>query len=119
MKNEILENSEDIKNYNFLLSLIYNNIPIENIGTNAEKDLKTLIDNNYINDEFKLKIIYLIPNLGSYNLNIIKNDMNKLEKNHKDEMVKLKNTIENNHKTEIKLLKNTIEKNYQADFCKN
>ena len=55
VKNEFLKNSEDIKNYKFLFCLIYNNIPVKNIEKIVENDLKTLINDGYIKDKFKLR----------------------------------------------------------------
>ena len=80
VKNEILENGEDINNYNFLFLLIYNNIPVKDIDDIVKADLELLINNKYIDKDFKLKIIYLIPNIGSYNLNIIQNDIKTIKK---------------------------------------
>ena len=83
VKNEILENKETIKDYKFLLCLIYDNVPVKDIGIIAKKDLNELINKGYIKDEFKLKIIYIIPNIGSYNLNVTQND-NKENKTNKN-----------------------------------
>ena len=75
VKNEFLKNSEDINNYNFLFCLIYDNIPVTNINKVVKKDLQTLLDCGYIKHIFKLKIVYLIPNSGSYNLNVYQKDI--------------------------------------------
>ena len=110
VKNEILKNSEEIKDYKFLFCLIYNNIPIKNIDDIAEKDLQTLINKGYIKDEFKLKIIYLIPNLGSYNLNTFQKNMKIQMDNKIDE---IKKDMEKQHKTKIDEVKREMEKNNQ------
>ena len=62
-----------------------------------EKDLKKLIDNGFIADKFKLKVIYLMPNIGSFNLSIIKKDIKNLQeenKAQKNENKNLKNQID-------------------------
>ncbi len=109
VQNEILIKDE-ITKYKFLLCLIYNNLPINNIDEIIENDLKILIDNGYIKNEFKLKIIYLIPNLGSYNLHVIKKEIKDLEKKNKDMEIKYENKIEDLKKNmedlEIKNKKN-------------
>ena len=76
-----------------------------------EKDLKKLIDNGFIADKFKLKVIYLMPNIGLFNLSIIKKDIKNLQEENKAQ----KNEINaNNLKyqalcNENKNLKNQID----------
>ena len=110
VEKEFLKNSKDIEKYKFLFCLIYNNIPIENIEDIAENDLQVLINEKYIEDIFKLKIIYLIPNLGTYNLKSFQNDINiKLdnkEKQHKEEINQLRIDLENQNQNQINQLKN-------------
>lgn len=52
VEKEILKDSKDIKNYKFLLCLIFNNIPFEDIDEIVENDLKILIENGYIKHTF-------------------------------------------------------------------
>ena len=82
-KYEILEEEEDIKNYSFQLFLLYNNIPIDDLEEIIKENLKLLIDNNYIKNEFILKIMYLGPNLGTYNINKMQKEFNNLKNNFK------------------------------------
>ena len=77
VKNEFLTEKDDINEYKFLLCLFYNNIPVSDINDIIKKDLNVLIKNGYIKNEFKLKFLYLIPCVGSYNLRIIQEDLNK------------------------------------------
>ena len=117
VEKEILKDSNEIKDYKFLLCLIYNNIPIKNIDDIAKKDLQILIDNDYINNKFKLKIIYLIPNLGTYNLNYYQKEMdNKLaetrrdmEKQHQSQM----KDMENQNQIKMEQLKRDMENQNQ------
>ena len=106
VENEILTKKEEIKDYHFLFCLIYNNIPVENIEEIVKSDLKKLIKKGLIEDEFKLKIIYLIPNLGTYNLNVYQKDMrtriDEMQNQHKIEM----NNMQNQHKIEINNMQN-------------
>ena len=109
VENEILTKKEEIKDYHFLFCLIYNNIPVENIEEIVKSDLKKLIKKGLIEDEFKLKIIYLIPNLGTYNLNVYQKDMrtriDEMQNQHKIEM----NNMQNQHKIEINNMQNQCE----------
>ena len=105
-KYEILEEEEDIKNYSFQLFLLYNNIPIDDLEEIIKENLKLLIDNNYIKNEFILKIMYFGPNLGTYNINKmqkefnnLKNNFKRLEKNNidlKNELNEMKKREKNN-----------------------
>ena len=111
VQKEILKNKDDIKNYKFEFFLIYDNIPIKDVDSIIEKDLKKLIDNGFIADKFKLKVIYLMPNIGLFNLSIIKKDIKNLQEENKAQ----KNEINaNNLKyqalcNENKNLKNQID----------
>ena len=80
VENEFLSEKDKINNYKFLLCLFYNNIPISNIDTIVENELKLLIENGYIKNEFKLKCLYLIPNIGSYNLRNIQKEIKTMHK---------------------------------------
>ena len=77
VKNEILTEKDDINNYKFLLCLFCNNIPVSDINNIFKRDLNLLLKNGYIKNEFKLKCLYLIPNVGSYNLRNIQEDLNR------------------------------------------
>ena len=79
VENEFLSEKDKINNYKFLLCLFYNNIPISNIDTIIKNELKLLIDNGYIKNEFKLKCLYLIPNIGSYNLRTVQAEIKNLK----------------------------------------
>ena len=107
VKNEILNNPQEIIDYKFLFCLIYNNIPIKNINEIIKNDLQTLIDKGYIKDEFKIKIIYVIPNLGTYNLNLIQTEV----ENNKNKIKELE--------TEIKELKLNNQKEINELNLKN
>ena len=101
VKNEILKNPEEIINYKFLFCLIYNNIPVKNINEIVKNDLQTLIDNGYIKDEFKIKIIYVIPDLGIYNINLIQTEV-------ENNKVQIEN-MEIKHKNKTKELETVID----------
>ena len=108
---EILKNNGE--KYNFLLCLIYDNIPVQNIGDVAEKDLKDLSFYGYIKNEFKLKIIYLIPNFGTYNLNTYQKDikikMEEMQKESQKKMEELQNKM-NNMEIKMKAMETIINK---------
>ena len=70
-----------------------------------EKDLKKLIDNGFIADKFKLKVIYLMPNIGLFNLSIIKKDIKNLQEENKAQKNENKNL-----KNQIDLLFNEVKK---------
>ena len=108
MKKKILENNEEIKDYKFLLCLIYDNVPVKDIDEIARKDLEELMREGYIQEEFKLKIIYLIPNLGSYNLNNIQNDNKEIKINMDKIIEDLKKDMEN-QKRDMKKQKKEME----------
>ena len=103
IENEFLTDKKEIGNYKFLLCLIYNNIPILDIDKIVENDLNNLINSNFIENEFKLKILYLIPNLGSYNLMNLQEDINNLREENK---IKFQQ-IESDHKIEIERIEKT------------
>ena len=42
-------------------------MPIRDVDSIIEKDLKLLINQGYIEDKIKMKVIYLMPNIGSFN----------------------------------------------------
>ena len=78
VKNEFLTEKDDINEYKFLLCLFYNNIPVSNIDKIIEKEIKVLIENNYIQNEFKLKCLNLIPNIASYNIRNVHDEINEM-----------------------------------------
>ena len=79
MKNELKSNKNEINDYKFLLCLFYNNIPVSNIDKIIEKEIKVLIENNYIQNEFKLKCLNLIPNIASYNIRNVHDEINEMK----------------------------------------
>jgi len=78
VKNELKSNKNEINNYNFLLCLFFNNIPVSNINKIIEEEIKVLIENNYIQNEFKLKCLNLIPNIASYNIRNVHDEINEM-----------------------------------------
>ena len=84
VKNEILENNEKINDYKFHLFLIYNNTPVSDLEQYIEVILEDLISHDFIKQEFKLQILYLIPSLGSYNINTIQREMGNIKKKYDD-----------------------------------
>ena len=97
VKNEISDENK-IKDYKFLLCLIYDSVPVKDINTIVKDNLKLLIGNGYIKNEFKLKIIYIIPNIGSYNLNFSQKENKKMNKKFVDlkkDMEKKQRDMEN------------------------
>lgn len=119
VENEILQKSQKIEEYKFMLLLIYNNIPVCDLKTVIEDNLILLNNKKYLKHEFKLKIIYLIPGLGSYNISRIQKDLNKMEEKFANEMklkdaqiLKLKNDIikiQESEEEEIKKLKDEMK----------
>ena len=85
VENEVIDESEKIGNYKFHLFLIYNNIPINDLEEIINTNLILLDKNKYIKNEFKLQIIYLIPNLGTYNINMLQKDFNLVKQNLKND----------------------------------
>ncbi len=82
VENEIIENENDkIDDYKFHLFLIYNNIPISDLENVIDENLKILKNKKYIKNKFKLQIIYLIPNIGIYNINLLQKEFNLTKKN--------------------------------------
>ena len=57
---------------------IFNNIPVSNIDKIIEEEIKVLIENNYIQNEFKLKCLNLIPNIASYNIRNVHDEINEM-----------------------------------------
>ena len=97
VKNEILDEKK-IKDYKFLLCLIYDNVPVKDINTIVKDNLQLLNRNGYIKNEFKLKIIYIIPKIGSYNLNFTQKENKKMNKKFVDlkkDMEKKQRDMEN------------------------
>ena len=79
VKNEFKSNKNEINDYKFLLCLFFNNIPVSNIDKIIEEEIKVLIENNYIQNEFKLKCLNLIPNIASYNIRNVHDEINEMK----------------------------------------
>ena len=79
MKNEFKSNKNEINDYKFLLCLFYDNIPVSNIDKIIEAKLKVLIENNYMQNEFKLKCLNLMPNIASYNIRNVHDEINEMK----------------------------------------
>ena len=84
VKYEILDDSENIKNYKLQLFLIYNNKPISEMNTFIKTCFDNFIKYKYIKNEFIFQIIYSAPSISSFSIN-------KLSKEIKDVKLKLAN----------------------------
>ena len=104
VKYEKLGESEKIDNYTFQLFLIYNNIPINDLETKIKESLDILIKEKFIKKTFILNILYLIPNLGSYNINSIKNELTDLKDKY--------NNLENKY-NDLKSSNKELKDNYK------
>ena len=62
------DGNEKMPNFGIQLFLIYNNNPIENLEKEITNNLNKLIEKNYVNYGFELKIIYLSPTIGTFNM---------------------------------------------------
>ena len=128
VEKEILKPNDNIKNYKFEFFLIYDNMPIRDVDSIIEKDLTLLINKGYIEDKIKMKVIYLMPNIGSFNLNLIKKDIKKLQEENNIQKNEI-NLINLKYQKDIKNLQeeNKAQKNeinatnmkYQALYDEN
>ena len=90
IKNEFLNDSDQISSYQFQLFLIYNNKPILDINSSIKICIENLIRNNLITHEFFFQVIYAVPALSSLkitNLNekieLANQEIEELKKNDK------------------------------------
>lgn len=83
---------------------LINNNSVSNIDNIIEKEINLLIENGYIKNEFKLKCLYLIPNIASYNLKNVQEEINNLKENNNSlnkEIEKLKTVIDRKMKASL------------------
>ena len=100
LKNEFLSENTSIKNNQ--LFLVFNHRPIINFENDLQTTLGNLIKNKKIQVPFYLQAIYISPNIETYNLKMIKDNLEKTIEEQKEEMEK--------QKEEMKKQKEEIEK---------
>ena len=88
VKYEVLNDDNEIKNYQIQLFLIYNNKPINNMNFYIKECIDNLIKKNYINNDFIFQIVYSSPSINSLNLYNLTKDILSL-KNSDDEKSKM------------------------------
>ena len=111
IKNEILNENENINDYKFKLILIYDVNLIKDISEFIKKDLEILIQADKIKSEFKLQIIYFPPTLSSYNVFRLQKNLDEITK-------KFEINLKNKDK-EIRDIKNELaKKNEEIDYIK-
>ena len=111
IKNEILNENENINDYKFKLILIYDANLIKDISEFIKKDLEILIQADKIKSEFKLQIIYFPPTLSSYNVFRLQKNLDEITK-------KFEINLKNKDK-EIRDIKNELaKKNEEIDYIK-
>ena len=105
VKYEILDDSENIKNYKLQLFLIYNNKPISEMNTFIKTCFDNFIKYKYIKNEFIFQIIYSVHSIGTFNIN-----------NLSKEIKAVKESNENNEKEikDLKLKLANMEKKIEA-----
>lgn len=111
IKNEILNENENINDYKFKLILIFDANLIKDISEFIKKDLEILIQADKIKSEFKLQIIYFPPTLSSYNVFRLQKNLDEITK-------KFEINLKNKDK-EIRDIKNELaKKNEEIDYIK-
>ncbi len=91
---------------------LINNNSVSNIDNIIEKEINLLIENGYIKNEFKLKCLYLIPNIASYNLKNVQEEINNLKENNNSlnkEIEKLKTEVDRKMKASLEEFKGIVD----------
>ena len=108
---------EKMPEFGIQLFLIYNKNPIENLEKEINHNLNLLIENKFVNYEFELKIIYLSPTIGTYNVKrafdeiaSLKKKNEKFEVDKKNLEEKMQKQVENNKNLEEQM-KKQVENN--------
>ena len=93
VKYEYLTNSKQINSYKFQLFLIYDNKPITQMNEHIRTCLNNIIKKNHIKYEFFFQMVYSIPAISNFNINILSNKI-KFLSNEIDQLKDRLNALE-------------------------
>ena len=119
VKYEVLNDDNEIKNYQIQLFLIYNNKPINNMNFYIKECIDNLIKKNYINNDFIFQIVYSSPSINSLNLYNLTKDILSLKNSdeEKSKMINEQNEKISNQNDKINILNfelNEIKKKLES-----